>query len=236
MNATVVETQTRTCDFHGEYLTRQWSYGWSSCPKCAEETGAALHAEELERERIKRIDRLVGRSGIPARFHDAAFDDSLPAPLRAWAARLIAGQGVGPVVLVGGVGTGKTHAACATLAHVIRACSCTGQFTTPSEFGREIRDQWTERERTEGSILDQYAGAAVLVLDDVGAQRAIDAELLQELVRVRYDLDRLHATIITSNLAVENLATALGERAADRIREGSIVIPMTGASRRTPGP
>lgn len=235
MTATVAETRSSSCTRHGDYLARQWGDRWSGCPKCNDEAAAAQRAEERERDRIARADRLLRRSGIPARFAGAAFD-SAPAPLRAWAERLIAGQGTGPALLVGPVGTGKTHGACAVLAHVIRESGYAGRFTTSSEFGRLIRDQWTALERTEASIVDDYAGAPVLVLDDVGAQRPIDTELLQELIGARYAGDLMHATIITTNWSAENLEKAIGERAADRIREGSVVIPMTGPSRRRPGP
>lgn len=232
-SAVLVETQSRTCERHGDYIAHQWRDLWSGCPKCRDDAAEKQRAEDRERDRIERIDRLLRSSGIPARFERAAFDDSVPAKLRTWAAKLIAGQGCGPAVLVGGVGTGKTHAACAALGHLIRAGTGTaGRFTSPSEFGRLIRDQWTAREHTEGSIVEQYAGAPVLVLDDLGAQRPIDTELLQELICTRYAADQLHATIVTSNLAASKFAEAIGERAADRLREGSTVIVMGGPSRR----
>lgn len=234
-SAVQVETQPRVCERHGDYLAHRWRDRWSGCPKCSDEAIEQRLTEERERDRIERVDRLLRRSGIPARFEGVAFDESIPAQLRAWAAKLIAGESCGPAVLVGGVGTGKTHAACATLGHLIRA-GYAGSFTSPSEFGRLIRDQWTAHERTEASIVKEFAEAPVLVLDDLGAHRAIDTELLQELIGTRYANDQTHATIITSNLSAAKFAGVIGERAADRIREGATVMPMTGRSRRCPAP
>lgn len=234
--ATVVETRVGQCDRHGhgEYLARQRRDQWTGCPKCIEQDIARQRAEESEQARLARIERALRISEIPNRFADARFDDSVPKRLQEWTEDLIAGTASGPAVLVGGVGTGKTHAACAVLAHCIRTCETVGRFTTPAAFGRQVRDQWTSRERTEGDILKQYAEAPVLILDDLGASRAVDAELLHELICVRYAADRLYATIITSNLSPAKFADAIGERAADRIRQGSVVIPMTGRSRRLP--
>ena len=230
--AVLIDTQTKRCERHGEYLARQYRDAqWSICPKCANEAFQKREAEEREQARLERLARALARSGIPARFHAAAFDRTIPQKLRDWSDSWAAGKSVGPAVLVGDVGTGKTHAACAALAHLIRA-GAVGRFITVSEFGRLIRDQWTTHERTEASIIEEYARAQLLVLDDVGAQRPIDTELLQELICARYAADLMAATIITSNHSAKNFAALIGERAADRILEGAMGIPMTGRSRR----
>ncbi len=228
-------TEVRQCETHGAYEASNWSGGgyWSKCPKCAEIAAAAERAEESRQRWAERIRRNLEQSGIPLKFQAAQMDASIPAALHAWLTALKANTTTGPAVLVGSVGTGKTFAACAALIEAIRAARH-GGFVTASQFGRTIRDQWTAKQQTEQSIIERFALVPVLVLDDVGAQRAIDTDLLQELIAERYAAGLMPATIVTTNYAAANLSSVLGERAADRLREGAVVIPVTGQSRRKP--
>lgn len=213
---------------HGTFRSELAFGDWSPCPKCpTDEWRRAEHTAD----RARWLRETLDAAQIPRKFAGAAFADA-PPTLRAWTEALLEGNSAGPAVLVGGVGVGKTHAAAAALAHLIRDVGIRGRFSTVSEFGRDVRDQWVKRQIEESRVIERLALAPVLVLDDVGAHRALDTELLQELVAVRYAADLMPATIITSNLAAARFADAIGERAADRIREGATVIPMTGRSRR----
>ncbi|MNH28587.1 DNA replication protein DnaC [compost metagenome] len=89
--------------------------------------------------------------------------------------------------------------------------------------------------QTEGSILDALVRPALLVLDEVGASKEApsDFELsrLFSIINGRYE--RMLPTIVISNLDVRELPAAMGERSADRLREGGvIVLPFNWESQR----
>src|SRR5262249_51929228 len=72
---------------------------------------------------------------------------------------------------------------------------------------------------SERELLDDLDGAPVLVLDDLGAERATDwaVERLFGLLNRRHDWRR--PTVLTSNLGPKPLAEHLGERIAWRVVE-----------------
>ncbi len=89
--------------------------------------------------------------------------------------------------------------------------------------------------QSEGSILDALIRPSLLVLDEVGASKEApsDFELsrLFSIINGRYE--RMLPTIVISNLGAKELPAAMGERSADRLREGGgIVLPFDWASHR----
>jgi DNA replication protein DnaC len=166
--------------------------------------------------------------GIPDRF--AAAD------LEAWSATTLAQQRVASVVgrfasnfavakelgsnLVfrGGVGTGKTTLACATL-RAVHAAGYSARYTTLAQFFRRMKESFSGEGPAASAIQAQFARVDLLVLDEVGVQYGSKAELvmLTELVDERYAAKR--PTIVVSNLGGAALIDMVGERAADRLAE-----------------
>lgn len=161
---------------------------------------------------------------IPQKFHRAQLVDvDLPArgDLEDW------GRECPPrnLVLFGAVGVGKTHAAVAAV--------------RPGWFDRrrdvlfapsvEMLDQL--RPGGPAGAFDALVDAGVLLLDDLGMERATDwtDERLYAVVNRRWLEDR--PTVATTNLDPEPLRAKIGERLYSRLADG-IAVRLAGTDRR----
>lgn len=106
----------------------------------------------------------------------------------------------------------------------------------PRLLGRikETFNRQTRYELTTSDVIREYEQCDVLVLDDLGAEKATDwvREMLFLIIDSRYTSGR--TTIITSNLSPRQLGETLSERIADRIVEmcrGAIVEIKCGSYR-----
>lgn len=164
---------------------------------------------------------------IPNRFRWATVGD-LTEPeardIRAWA------EATGPLpnlVLYGPTGTGKTHAAVAA-ARLRFDAGDEVQFWPVVELLDGLRPGG-DLEVWDRAVTD----ADTLILDDLGASRATDwtDERLYALINRRWLDER--PTIVTTNLAPEDLMTAVGERIASRVLGcGAVVLGVGGPDRR----
>ena len=91
------------------------------------------------------------------------------------------------LILVGGVGTGKTHLACAIARVAIERGYC-ARFETVQRAQRRIKDAWRAVDTTESSVVDQFCQPDLLVLDEVGVQTGSDFEknLIFDVINERY--------------------------------------------------
>lgn len=227
-----------SCEKHGQYRQSVHVINGverpTTCLTCALERSAAEDERE-EREEAERAYRdRVSSAGIPSKFsHVEALGAVAPPQVLAWLAKVEAKASTGPLVIVGPVGVGKTHLAVSALKALLRRWR--GAYVSAIDHGRRVRETWSRQgEHTERSLLEYYAGVWILVLDELGATRPIDEPIVQDLICARYDSGRMPQTILITNLAPKSLPAALGERAADRIKEGSTVVTLAGSSRRKP--
>lgn len=226
------------CDIHGDYQQKIVNFGKrdhrAGCPKCNE----IAEAERKERDRRERhemhVQNAMNDCGIPALYLKSQFTRESPEIARGWMRKVLDRASTGPLVIVGDVGTGKTYLSCAMAIEAIRA-GYYAKYVSALVYCRKIRDTWGRNaDPREDQILDSYAKSGFLVIDELGAGKAADEPIIQELVCARYDADMMHRTIIVTNVAVKNLGERIGERAADRIKDGGTLLTMTGASRRSP--
>lgn len=166
-------------------------------------------------------------SKCPDRFVQATLDDLddiTGEPIRAWAHQP---DGTN-LVLIGDVGTGKTHAALAAARHRWIEHGDDVMFRPVVELLDQLRPGSTD----EG-VLAEAMSVDVLVLDDVGAERPTDwtAERLFAIVNRRW-MERL-PIIATSNLDPAALRPALGDRTYSRlVLSGAKVLGVGGDDRR----
>lgn len=233
---TEVRTETKHCEIHGDYEAQQLTeLGISSlCPECQEEQDKKRQAEEREqqeRAKARRVQVLRQNSGVPKRFSGLTLDAFNPptdksskilAACKRYAEnfedRLAMGGGL---VLCGQPGTGKTHIACAIADHVIAEHCRTAVFTSIMDMAREVKATYSrDSKRTEAEVIKDYLTPDLLVIDEVGAQRGTETELLlaQEIIDKRYQ--QVRSTIVISNLPEDELGRYIGERAIDRMYEG----------------
>jgi len=164
---------------------------------------------------------------IPNRFRWAKIEDLAEAwrgDVEAWATT----EGPAPnLVLYGPTGTGKTHAAVAA-ARLRFDAGDEVQFWPVVELLDGLRPGG-DLEVWDRAVTD----ADTLILDDLGASRATDwtDERLYALINRRWLDER--PTIVTTNLAPEDLMTAVGERIASRVLGcGAVVLGVGGPDRR----
>lgn len=228
-----VANEQRTCDVHGAYSSVRVAGRWTPCPACTRDQIQREAAQTQHRAQQERLDAILSAAGIPPRYAAARLDDGRhSAQARAWLASIQREPG-GSLLLLGQVGTGKSHLACAL---VREACArgIQARYETIAGFLRKIRDTWDSSETTERRVFDAAAGVPLLVLDEIGAglRTDKDAVRIHELIDERYV--RALSTVFVTNLTPPQLKEAVGDRAYDRMRDGSTAINITGESRRHP--
>lgn len=187
----------------------------------------------------KRQGRAWSDERVPSRFPAATVNQPEVAQ---WCERLIGhaasakhrGHPVirtGPsLLLLGNVGTGKTHEAYAALRVLsLSGAICKWRAVLASDYLRIVGPRNgvdTERE------FEAYAGAHVLLLDDLGSHLGTpwsESELLR-LIDRRYA--HLRPTLITSNIKRAEFVATVGTRIASRLNEMCTIATMIGDDRR----
>lgn len=159
------------------------------------------------------------------------YDTAEPnAKVAAWIGKHLAAPTDHPTLVLGGdTGTGKTHQAVAALR--VLATERPGlrwQATTHADLGDELRPR---RDDSHEDALDPYLEAELLVLDDLaaGMSTAWTTDCIQRLVDRRWT--RRLATIYTTNLDVDQLRNAVGDRVVSRLGDATHV-NLGGSDRR----
>lgn len=117
----------------------------------------------------------------------------------------------------GPVGSGKTFLASA-VANAMVARGVPVLFVVVPDLLDEIKGTYSQGARyTELELLDTARGVDVLILDDLGAHNYTPWTVNKIYSILNYRLNDQLATIITTNLSLEELEEHLGERTTSRI-------------------
>lgn len=130
------------------------------------------------------------------------------------------------LLLLGTTGCGKTHGAIAyvsSVASFIGAEKVNAEFVTAQEFAIFAASNTVASRET----LNYFNRVPILVIDDLGSEvnGGFDAQKFlasfQDLIRERHEKQR--ATIITSNMTLQEFIRVYGERVSSRLREVGLV-------------
>lgn len=251
---------TRNCDDHGGYVETHveqfdGTFLPAGCPRCQWEAlntadpKSDRHLEALRRRADIRMNEALIGSGIGPRFVTASFDNYLTgsadaqatalAKCRAYAEQFPENRRDGRcLLLLGGLGTGKTHLACSIAQSVIRARTGSALVVTAAEVVRAAKSTMVRNGGyTEDDLFNELSSVDLLVLDEVGGSLGTEFEraILHEALEQRYRL--IKPSIVCSNMPAKDLGLYIGERALDRLRENNgQVVGFTWPSARRGGP
>lgn len=157
----------------------------------------------------------------PSRF--AAEGDLHPKALD-WCRNIYRGTETGALILVGGVGAGKTWTVWKAGETLARS-GWRGRFEVVDAY--DMKEAMRSR-RTEDT--DRWREADVLAIDDIGAVGTDDwdADNMHALVDVRWKHER--PTVLTSN--AKDLKPILGPRVASRLADGATFVGLGDDDRR----
>lgn len=191
---------------------------------------------ERDAQLDKAISDRVGNGGIEdplADAHERRWEIAIPARYRHARLEDLTGDlsqaqewdGTSNVLLLGNVGTGKTHAAVA-LARMVHEAGGTLMFRSALALVDDLKPGGDER------AMERALSVNLLLLDDLGYERHTDfaADRVSRVITDRYDACR--PTIVTSNLSPDALEAEVGPRIWSRLFHGALRLKVSGNDRR----
>lgn len=172
-----------------------------------------------------------------------------------WAETFYTGEEIKGLVLMGGVGSGKTHLLCAIANSLIKNYNNPDQhnlkyriahqnpmpmfyFISTVELFSELQRQihTTDQKVMElgDKIVEWCKNARVLFLDDLGAERTSDYREEQLFLIIDHRINKRLPTIISTNKTKEELSAAVGMRIFDRIKGNCELVTNNANSHRKP--
>lgn len=222
---------------------------------------AKKEAEEAKKMR-ERVRRIIGDSGMNARFLRRTFDTFQPTRENQKALRVCMAYadsfeeklpknnpepGRNGLFITGPKGTGKTHLAAAIANKLMQQGTPVICMTMIDLLDRIKRTYEQNRqyggEISEGSVLDTYKRVQLLIIDDMGKEPATEwaVSKVYAIINTRYEA--YMPTIITTNYSDAELVRRLtpkdsgdpttADATIDRLREMCAAIVTTGDSWRS---
>lgn len=230
------EKKKGICEIHDKAV--EWSYKLNDfvCPDCEE--------EKIHGDNVKKAFMYLS---LPPRLNDCSFDNYNPQNKKSekilerckdYASTIsILKNGL---IMIGGVGTGKTHLAVAICKKVCMF-GFKSKISTVPEIIRDIRSSWKGEatdswgnKRSEDDILRDYSFEFMLVIDEIGSQYGSDSEkiTISEIINNRYN--NMLPTILIGNVTLSEAEKYLGKRAIDRVKDNGKILVFDWESYRKP--
>jgi len=223
-----------------------------------QEEGKKAAKRVTDLNRMARLERVLGRSGIQPLHQDCGFrnylaetEEQQQALEMAQAYYLNFGQNVaqngsqnvtqngsqshGGFIFSGHVGTGKNHLATAIVRNLIKD-NRVAAIITVAELCQKFRTSYEKNSPVkEATLLKDLCQLDLLVLDEVGVQKSshndFEINLLSQIIDRRQL--QLKPTGMLTNLNYDQLLALLGDRIMDRQVNGGLWIPFTWQSYRS---
>lgn len=240
------------CDFCGQVVGRSkfpdYRYEACTCASAVAERAEYERAvsEEMQRlkqeNRQKRIDMGFQNSKMPnrwkvrtfERFDVTAENEKAFQTARAYADGFTETEGNG-LLLMGPVGTGKTHLAAAIAIQLLER-EYSVVFGTFNSLLSQIRYSYTGEDKDgEQELFRKYTQCDLLVIDDFGKERVSEwvQQMAFEIINTRYENDK--ALVITTNMTLAQVGEKYrenGDALVDRLLEICKGIKLEGESWR----
>lgn len=205
---------------------------------CFQEHNGVLHVnvEECSRRLQRKYEK--AKEMLPARYRDKYFEtfslDSRSSSVEAafLIAKRASEQG-GSLILSGGVGTGKTHLACAMALDAIDKGRSV-EFRTATDLRRRLKSFGDDGEYE--AVLDRCCSCSLFILDDVGTEKITEwgAEQVYAIINARYN-DVLQTVITTNITTPDDLAAhmePMGERIISRLSQMCLWVRIEDSDQR----
>lgn len=219
---------------------RNWLEVWWDCEKC-QDTGVVEHrhydgtfepATTCDCELKGELDDILQSSGLVGPLGEQTFDawDPLLVPERdrpvmikthqycyAYAQEVAAGKADRGLLILGGVGLGKTFM-CAAITHLVASFRKPVAYFTMADMMDFARR--TKFDREGGDSLQAYLRvleSALIVIDDLGQERVTDFTAEELFSVINFRINRGLPFVISTNLTPDELDDRYGERIASRL-------------------
>jgi len=218
----------KICDIHNEQY-REISFDKYVCLSCAS-------AEEDKEKLQRRVSQAVQSLSLPTKLERYSFEnykatgkstvvlDKCKKYVQSW-------PDVGGIIMLGGVGTGKTHLA-VSICKDLCAKGVVSHFTTANKIIRSVRSSWGNNKPidgwgevlTEEKIINRFVGYDLLVIDEIGTQYGSESEriIINEIINDRYEMDR--QTVLIGNVSFAEAEKILGSRVIDRVKDNGEIL------------
>ena len=217
----------KECSRHGKYESKTTKLFNQiiqiGCPQCIEEAERLESTKKANEDSERRISALQGL-GIGKRYYESTFDSFIVNQenkevfeiCKKYADNQDKYRNGNCLLMIGKVGTGKTHLAVSIL---LSEYDKRVKYISVMRMIREIRSTYRSVGNEQAEI-NRFIDYDLLILDELGVQLGTESEriLIFEVINGRYD--SMKPTVFISNLNLKSLTEYTGERVIDRIRQG----------------
>lgn len=205
----------------------------------AAQAEADIHDLAEQRAHEAKVEKLLERCGIPARYSEADLNDltSVPEDVRGRyadvAGRLLQLMG-NPCILalLGKRGPGKTWMGCGLVREFCQA-GRPARYLDVMDYFVEVKQTYSDRaRRDESQVETDYVRPHLLVIDELHERGDTPWEdrMLTRLINKRYAANV--ATVLISNDDIRTFMSRVGDSIKDRILDGGGFIPCDWQSLR----
>lgn len=222
---TVPETYpVGTCPHCGRPLLAGRIYGVEINLECECQTEAREREEQRKNEQ-KALDRIAKNrreSGLPRAYINISFDDfeeregtqTALRNARKYAENINAiTKGL---LLIGNTGSGKTHLA-AAIANTVLDAGYTVKFARAADIPYEVQKTYGDPTKSEDEVIEPLRRCKLLIIDDLGADKLTDFDRAVIHGILDYRIINCKPTVVTTNLAENQMMATLDSRTVDRI-------------------
>lgn len=222
---TVPETyQIGTCPHCGRPLLAGRIYGVEIKLECECQTEAREREEQLKskEKELGRIAKNRRESGLPMAYANTTFDgfearqgtETALRNARKYAENInLVTKGL---LLIGNTGSGKTHLA-AAIANAVLDAGYTVKFARAADIPYEIQKTYGDSVKSEDEVIEPLRRCKLLIVDDLGADKLTDFDRAVIHGILDYRIINCKPTVVTTNLAEDQMMSVLDSRTVDRI-------------------